>query len=87
VDKESDAELEEINKLTEPCVQSCLSSEDKYQGNHTYFQLEVVMCQMSLILLDLQMAINQLINQSTKQMSPTYVQIPFFRIIFSDYTR
>jgi hypothetical protein len=36
MDKESDAELEEIHKLMEPSVQSCLSSEDKYQGNHNY---------------------------------------------------
>jgi hypothetical protein len=35
-DEESDVELEEINKLMEPRVQSCLSSEDKYQGNHIY---------------------------------------------------
>jgi hypothetical protein len=36
MDKESDVELEEINKLMEPHVQSCLSSEDKYQRNHIY---------------------------------------------------
>lgn len=36
MDKASDMELEEINKLMEPRVQSCLSSEDKYHGNHIY---------------------------------------------------
>jgi len=34
MDKEYDAELEKIHKLMESCVQSCLYSEDKYQGNH-----------------------------------------------------
>ena len=41
MDNESDMELEEINKLMEQCVQSCLSSEDKYQGNYIYISARI----------------------------------------------
>jgi hypothetical protein len=70
MDKESDAELEKINKLMKPHVQSYLSSEEEDNTKETtfMFQLELVMCQMSVILLYLQMAINQQsINQSINQ--------------------
>lgn len=76
MDKEYDAELEEINKLMKPHVQSGYPWKIKIIPRKPFmFQLELVMCQKSLILLDIQMAINQKINQSTNQptnqLSPT----------------
>jgi len=41
MDKDSDVELGEINRLMEHHVQSCLSSEDKYQGNHIYISARI----------------------------------------------
>jgi hypothetical protein len=62
MDKESDVELEEINWRNLVCSPA-YSQKINTKENTFTFQLELVMCQMSLILLDPQMAINQAINQ------------------------